>query len=57
MPGRIQDPEETKTIVVSFKTAAGAITSIQRHTLRFVCFNDIDNRRLRIDMADPVRGK
>jgi hypothetical protein len=50
-PGRIQDPEGYKTIVVSFKTAAGAITTIQRHTLRFVCYSDTNNERLKIDMA------
>ena len=29
-PGRIQDSEGSKTIVVSFKTATGAIIAIQR---------------------------
>ena len=29
-PGRIQDPEGAKTIVVTFKTAAGAILAVQR---------------------------
>jgi hypothetical protein len=55
--GRIQDPEGAKTIVVSFKTVAGTITSIQRQTLRIVCFSDKDNGRVRIDMASIVGGK
>ena len=56
-PDRIQDPEGAKTIVVSFKTAAGSITTIQRQTLRFVCFDDTNNDRLRIDMAVTAGGK
>ena len=55
-PCRIQDPEGTKRIVVSFKIAAGAITAIQRQTLKFVCF-DKDRERLRIDMVVAARGK
>jgi hypothetical protein len=56
-PGKIQDPERVKTIVVSFKTAAGAITSIQRQTVRFVCLTDRVSGRLRIDMAATTGGK
>jgi hypothetical protein len=56
-PGRIQDPEGAKTIVVSFKIAAAAITTIQRQTRRFVCFSDKDNGRLKIDMAATFGGK
>jgi hypothetical protein len=50
-PGRIQDPEGAKTIVVSFKTAAGAIATIHRQTLRFVCYSDTISGRLKIDRA------
>ena len=56
-PSRIQDPEGAKTIVVSFKTAAGAIAAIQRHTLRFVCYSDITSERLKIDGTTTAGGK
>ena len=56
-PGIIQDPEGAKTIVVSFKTTAEAITTILRQTLRFVCYSDTNNGRLKIDMATTIGGK
>ena len=56
-PGRIQDPEGAKTIVVCFKTAAGDIAAIKRQTLRFVCYTDITSGRLKIDMAATAGGK
>ena len=56
-PGKIQNPEGAKTIVASFKSAAGAITAIQRQTLRFVCYSDTNSGRLRVDMATTTRGK
>ena len=56
-PDRIQDPEGAKTIVASFKSAAGAIAAIQRQTLRYVCYSDADNGRLRIDRAATTGGK
>ena len=43
--------------MVSFKTVAGAITAIQRQTLRSGCFIDTDSGRLRIDMATTTGGK
>ena len=55
--GRIQDPEGAKTIVVSFKTTAGAIATIQRQTLRFVCYNGTVSGRLKIDMAATTGGR
>jgi hypothetical protein len=48
-PGRIQDPEGEKTIVVSFKTETGVIIVLKRQTFKIVCFKDVDNRRLRVD--------
>ena len=42
--------------MVSFKTAAGAITAIQRQTLRFACYSDTNNGRLKIDMATTSGG-
>ena len=56
-PGRIQDPEGAKTIVVSFKTAAGAILAVQRRTYKIVCFRDIDNGRLKVDTSTTIGGK
>jgi hypothetical protein len=56
-PGRIQDPKGAKTIVASFKFATGAITTIQRQTLRFVCYIDTNSGRLRIDMAATTGEK
>ena len=56
-PCRIQDPEGAKIIVVSFKTAAGAIAAIQRQTLRFVSYNDTTSGRLKIDRAATAGRK
>jgi hypothetical protein len=56
-PGRIQDPEGANTVVVSFKTIAGAIIAVQRHTFKIVCFKDMDNGRLRVDTAATIGGK
>jgi len=56
-PGRIQDPEGAKTIVVSFKTTTGAIIAVQCQTLKIVCFRDPDNGRLRVDTTSTIGGK
>ncbi len=56
-PGRIQDPEGAKTVVVSFKTAAGAILAVQRQAYKIVCFRDIDSGRLRVDTSATIGGK
>jgi hypothetical protein len=56
-PGRIQDTEGAKTTVVSFKTAAGAITELHKQTLRCVCYSDTTSGRLKIDRAATARGK
>ncbi len=56
-PGRIQDPEGAKTVVVSFKTAAGAILAVQRQTFKIVSFKDPNNGRLRVDTAATTGGK
>jgi hypothetical protein len=56
-PGRIQDPEGVKIVVVSFKTAAGAILAVQRQTYKIVCFRDSDNGRLRVDTIATIGGK
>ena len=39
-PGRIQDPEGAKTVVMSFKSAAGTVATIHKQTYKIVCFAD-----------------
>ena len=56
-PGRIQDPEGAKIVVVSFKTVTGVILAIQRHTYKIVCFRDTDNGRLRVDTTTTIDEK
>ena len=56
-PGRINDPEGAETVVVSFKTASGAILAVQRHTYKIVSFMDNDNDRLRVDTTATIGGK
>ena len=55
-PGKIHDPEGAKTYVVSFKTAAGAILAVQRHTYKIVKFRDITSERLIVDTAATIGG-
>ena len=55
--GRIQDPEGAKLAVVSFKTAAGAILVVQRHTYKIISFRDTDNGRLRVNKTTTIGGK
>jgi hypothetical protein len=55
--GRIQDPEGAKIMVISFKTAPGAILDVQRQTYKIVCFRDATNGRLKVDMDATTGGK
>jgi len=48
---------EQKTVVVSFKTAAGAILAAQRQKYKIVCFGDIDSGRLIVDTLAAIGGK
>ncbi len=50
-PGRISGPEGAKTVVISFKTTAGAVAAIHKQTLRIVCFGDAVGGRLRVDAS------
>ena len=43
--------------MVSFKTAAGAILAVQRHTYKIVSFRDIDSGRLKVDTTATIGGK
>jgi hypothetical protein len=56
-PGRIQDPEEAKVVIISFKTAAGALAAIHRQTFIIVCFKDTTRGRLRVNAKATTRGK
>jgi hypothetical protein len=60
-PGRIQDPEGAKLIVVSYKTAAGAAAAISRQTFKIICTADTKTGRLSVykneniaEARDPV---
>ena len=55
--GRIQNPEGAKTIIVSFRTAAGAIFVVQLQTYKIVSLMDNDNGRLRVDTLATIGGK
>jgi hypothetical protein len=56
-PGRIQDPEGANIMVISFKTAPGAILALQRHTYKIVCFRDAISGRLNVDFNATAGGK
>jgi hypothetical protein len=56
-PGRIQEPEGKKIMVISFKVLAGAILAVPRHTLKIVCSRDAINNRLGFDTDARVGGK
>ena len=50
-PGRIRDPEGAKTIVVSFNTTAGAITTIVKRRFLITCCTETDTCRLKLNSA------
>ena len=56
-PSRIQDPKGAKTMVISFKTAAGAVATIHKETYKIFCFGDAASDRLRVDATATSRGK
>jgi len=55
--GRIQDPEGAKITVMSFKTSAGAILTVQRQTYKIDCFRDATSGRLKVDPDATAGGK
>ena len=55
--GRVHDPEGAKTIILSYKTAAGAVAAIQRQKIKIVCFTDTNTCRLRVDTPTTLDGK
>jgi hypothetical protein len=56
-PGRIQDREGAKILVISFKIAAGAVATVHMQTFKIVCFGDVVGGRLRVDTTTTTRGK
>jgi hypothetical protein len=50
-PRRVQDPEGAKTLVVSYKTAAGATSAIVKRRFQITCYTEPDTGRLRVDPA------
>ncbi len=56
-PGRIQDPEGAKIMVISFKTSPGATLAVQRQTYKIVCFRDATSGRLEVDLDATTGGK
>jgi len=55
--GRVQDPEGAKTIILSYKTFAGAVATIHRQNLKIVSFGDSNTGRLRVDKQATTGGK
>jgi hypothetical protein len=50
-PGRVQDPEGAKTIVLNYKLAAGAIVAMVKHMFLLTCYNEKHTGRMRLDAA------
>jgi hypothetical protein len=50
-PGRVQGPEGAKTIVLSYKTTAGAVASVIKHKLLLTCYTNEHTGRRRLDAA------
>ena len=56
-PGRIQDPEGAKTVIISFKTTTRAVAATHKQTYKIFCFKDATGGRLRVDAAATTGGK
>ncbi len=55
-PGKIQDPEGTKKVMIFFKTAVRVILNVQRQPFEVVCFGDIGSGRLRVQSIATTAG-
>jgi len=62
-PGRIQDPEGAKHLVVSYQSTAGATTTIIRGRFPLMAYKDVLTGRLRVeermtvgDLRNPTEG-
>jgi hypothetical protein len=56
-PGKIQDPEGAKAVIISFKTTSRTFAAIHKQTYKIVYFKDATRGRLRVDVAAPTGGK
>jgi len=55
-PGRVQNPEGAKTIVLSYKTTAGVVATVVKHRFLLTCYTEEHTGRLRLD-ATLTSGK
>jgi hypothetical protein len=55
-PGRIQDPEGAKHLVISYQTAAGGIAGIIRNKFPLVTYKDALNGKLKVDEKMTAGG-
>ena len=55
--GRIQDPKEAKTTVVSYKTTTRAAARIGRQLFKIVCFEESISGKLIVDTYATMGGK
>ena len=62
-PGRIQDPEVVRHLLISYQTAAVAIASINRHRFPLINYKDALTCRLKVvekmttrDLRNPAEG-
>ncbi len=56
-PGRVQDPEGAKHIVISYMTIARSLTTVARHLYKVVCYVDPASCCLHVDQATVTGGK
>jgi hypothetical protein len=50
-PGRVQDPQGAKTIVLSYKTTTGAVAIVVKHRFMLTCYTEEHTGRMRLDAA------
>jgi hypothetical protein len=55
-PRRIQDPEGAKTIVVSYKTSAGAAAAVSRQHFKIACSTDPKTGMLKVNKDTTLGG-
>ena len=48
-PGRVQDHEVAKTIVLSYKAAAGSVAPMAKHMFMLTCYIEEHTGRMRLD--------
>jgi hypothetical protein len=55
--GRRHDPEEAKSVTLSFKTAVRPTGAIAKHNIKIICFAIVQTSRLRVDKDATAGGK